>query len=132
MPDTDAERRRGEYTLSFDPARLDVNAIHAYLSRSYWAAGISIELVRRSIPSSLCVGVYQDADGQAGFAALSRTAPHLPTCATCTSWRRRGCGLAKWMMEAIITYPDLQGLRRFILVTRRPRGLPPVWLHRTG
>jgi len=49
--------RRGEITISTDPARLDVQVIHGFLSRSYWAEGIPKEIVERSLRGSICFGV---------------------------------------------------------------------------
>lgn len=54
------EWRRGPYTISTDPALLDVAAVHAYLTRSYWAAGIPIEIVRRSLEHSVNFGIFRD------------------------------------------------------------------------
>src|SRR5687767_7192896 len=67
------EARRGAYAISDDPARLDLAAVHAYLSRSYWATGIPMDVVRRAAANSLCFGVYHRAGGaevQIGFARV--------------------------------------------------------------
>src|SRR5688572_32864197 len=59
------------YEISTDPARLDIDAIHAYLARSYWSPGIPIETVRRAASNSLCFGVYEEAGGrQVGLARV--------------------------------------------------------------
>ena len=50
--------QRGIYTISTDPQRLDVAAVHAYLANSYWAASIPFETVERSLRGSLCFGLY--------------------------------------------------------------------------
>ena len=63
------EHRRGEFLLSTDPERLDVDVIHGFLSESYWAKGIPREVVARSIQNSLCFGVYANG-GQIGFARV--------------------------------------------------------------
>ena len=110
---------RGEYTLSADPARVDAVAVHAYLTRSYWAEGISLELVKRCIAGSLCVGVYHETAGQVGFArVITDRASFAYLCDVCVLEAHRGRGLGKWMMEAVMAHPDLQGLRRFVLVTQ--------------
>src|SRR5688572_20816957 len=62
------EHRHGNYLISDDPARLDAEAIHAYLSHSYWAEGIPLETVERSLRNSLCLGVYDAAGAQIGLA----------------------------------------------------------------
>ena len=63
------ERQRGDYTISTDPARLDIAAIHAFLSRSYWAAGVPRAVVARALAHSLCFGLYHGA-AQLGLARV--------------------------------------------------------------
>src|SRR5580698_2705819 len=63
------EERRGEFLLSTDRARLDLNAIHGFLTACYWAKGIPREVVARSIQNSLCFGMYKQAQ-QVGFARV--------------------------------------------------------------
>jgi GNAT superfamily N-acetyltransferase len=110
---------RGEYTLSADPARVDAAAVHAYLTRSYWAEGISLELVKRCIAGSMCVGVYHETAGQVGFArVITDRASFAYLCDVFVLEAHRGRGLGKWMMEAVMAHPDLQRLRRFVLVTK--------------
>jgi GNAT superfamily N-acetyltransferase len=113
------EHNRGEYTLSDDPARIDAVAVHAYLTRSYWAEGISLNLVKRCVAGSVCFGVYHATDGQVGFARIvtdRATFGYLCDVYVLEGHRRRG--LSKWMMVSVMAHPDLQGLRRFVLVTQ--------------
>ena len=35
----------------------------------------------------------------------------------------RGRGLSKWLMELVVAHPDLQGFRRWVLLTRDAHGL---------
>jgi GNAT superfamily N-acetyltransferase len=117
------EARRDGFLISTDPARLDVAAIHAYLSRSYWAAGIPMAVVERSIHGALCFGVYAD-DRQIGLARVitdRATFAYLADVYILES--HRGHGLGKWLMSVIMAHPDLQGLRRFALATRDAHGL---------
>jgi GNAT superfamily N-acetyltransferase len=117
------ETTRGPYTVSTDTARLDIDAIHAYLTRSYWAEGISRDLVARSIDGSLCFGLY-DGSRQIGFArVITDRATFAYLCDVYVLEERRGLGLGKWLMEAVVSHPALQGLRRFVLVTRDAHGL---------
>ena len=118
MTDPPREHRRGEFTSSTDRSRLDVTAIHAFLSTSYWAHGIPLEVVRRSIDHSLCFGVYA-AERQVGFARVitdQATFAYLADVYILEEYRGRG--LARWLLECILGHPALQGLRRFTLVTR--------------
>ncbi|HXI58412.1 MAG TPA: N-acetyltransferase, partial [Polyangia bacterium] len=64
------EQARGKYRLSTERARIDVIAVHAFLNRSYWAEGISVELVERAIAGSLCFSVLDDDERQVGFARV--------------------------------------------------------------
>lgn len=107
-------------TVSTDPARLDVDLIHEFLAASYWARGIPRSVVERSIRHSLCFGLY-DGEQQVGFARVITdyaTFAYLADVFVLES--HRGCGLAKVLMEAIRSHPDLQGLRRWALVTATP------------
>lgn len=113
------DHHRGEYLISTDPARLDLNAIHAFLTNCYWAKGIPRELVERSIKHSLCFGIYHVSGGQVGFArVISDFASIAYLGDVFVLEPYRGRGLSKWMMECIMQHPDLQGLRRWILLTR--------------
>ena len=113
------EHRRGEFLISADPARLDLDVIHGFLTNCYWAKGIPRNLVARSIEHSLCFGIYDGAGVQVGFARV------ITDCATIAYLgdvfvleSHRGRGLSKWMMECITQHAGLQGLRRWILLTR--------------
>jgi len=113
----------GAFELSDDPARLDVEAIHAFLRESYWAAGIPREVVERSLRGSLCFGVYEG-QRQVGFArCVTDRATYAYLADVFVLPSHRGRGLSKWLMECISAHPDLQGLRRWNLVTRDAHGL---------
>ena len=117
------EDRQDSLLISTDPARLDVRAIHAYLTRSYWASGIPLETVERCIQGAMCFGVYDDGR-QIGFARVitdRATFAYLADVYILESHQRRGLG--KWLMRVIMAHPDLQGLRRFSLATRDAHGL---------
>lgn len=110
--------------ISTDRARMDVDAIHRYLSEeSYWAKGISHDRVERSIANSLCVGAF-DGDAQVGFLRVITdyaTFAYLADVFVLPS--HRGRGISKEIMKAAMDHPELQGLRRWHLVTRDAHGL---------
>jgi GNAT superfamily N-acetyltransferase len=113
-----AEWRRAGFTISTDPDRLDRPLVHGFLSGSYWAKGIPRETVDRSIAGALCFGLYEDGR-QVGFARVitdKATFAYLADVFVLES--HRGRGLAAWLMETILAHPELQGLRRWMLVTR--------------
>ena len=112
------EWKRDEYTISSDKTRLDLGAVYQFLTTSYWAQGISEELVRRSIEHSLCFGVYHE-QTQVGFArVITDRATFACLADVFIVEQHRGHGLGKWLIETIVTHPELRGLRRWILVTR--------------
>jgi GNAT superfamily N-acetyltransferase len=115
---------RDGFTISTDRARLDVRAIHAYLTRSYWAEGIPEELVRRSIDGALCFGIYAPDGAQVGFARVISdyvTFAYLADVFVLEPFRGRG--LSIWLMEVIVTHPSLREIRRFALATRDAHGI---------
>lgn len=110
-------------TISTDKTRLDLTVIHGFLSRSYWAEGVPVEIIRRAIEHSLCFGVYDGAQ-QVGFARVISdyaTFAYLADVFILEAWRGRG--LSKRLRREIMNHPDLQGLRRFALVTKDAHGL---------
>jgi GNAT superfamily N-acetyltransferase len=118
------EWRRGEFLISTDAARLDRHMIHQFLTACYWARGIPAEVVARSIDHSLCFGIYDGKGTQVGFARVVTdfaTVAYLGDVFVLEA--HRGRGLSKWLMEAIVQHPLLQGLRRWMLVTRDAHGL---------
>jgi GNAT superfamily N-acetyltransferase len=114
---------RGAFSISTDPDRLDRAIIHEFLRGSYWARGIDRRTVERSIDGALCFGVYEGA-AQVGFARVitdRATFAYVADVFVLDSHRGRGLGV--WLMEAVRAHPDLQGLRRWILMTRDAHGL---------
>jgi hypothetical protein len=94
------EWRRGEYSISTDKGRLDVAMIHGFLTMSYWAAGVPMEVVKRSIEHSLTFGVFKE-DQQIGFARIITdyaTFAYLGDVFILEPFRGRG--LCKWLIVA--------------------------------
>ena len=117
------ERLRDGFTVSAEKEKLDRGVIHEFLRNSYWAKGISRELVDRSIENSLCFGLYQG-DALIGFARVitdKATFAYLSDVFVLES--HRGRGLATGFMEVILAHPDLQGIRRWMLATADAHGL---------
>ncbi|RYU78763.1 GNAT family N-acetyltransferase [Hymenobacter persicinus] len=113
------------FTISTDPARLDVGAIHAYLAQeSYWAKGIQRDTLERAISHSLNFGLYAPDGRLAGFArVVTDTATFAWLCDVFVLAEFRGRGLSKWLMAEVWAHPDLQGLRRRLLATLDAHGL---------
>jgi GNAT superfamily N-acetyltransferase len=109
---------RGEYELSDEPARLDVGAIHAFLTSAYWSPGIPRETVARAIANSLAFALYHRGKtiGFARFVTDRATFAYLADVFVVPG--HRGLGLATWLVGTALTHPDLSGLRRVMLATR--------------
>jgi GNAT superfamily N-acetyltransferase len=123
-PQAVKEYRRGEFVISTSRERLSLDVIHEFLTNCYWAKGIPLEIVARSIEHSLCFGVYDGRGAQVGFARVVSdfgTVAYLGDVFVLES--HRGRGLSKWLMECIVQHPALQNLRRWILLTRDAHGL---------
>ncbi len=106
------EWRRGAYLVTTGKARLDLEMVHGFLKTSYWAAGISADVVMRSVENSLAFGLFWG-DEQVGFARVVTdyaTFAYLADVFVLEPHRRRSLG--KWMMETVFSQPELQGLRR--------------------
>ncbi|RSK51103.1 GNAT family N-acetyltransferase [Hymenobacter rigui] len=113
------------FTISTDPARLDVAVIHRYLTEdSYWACGIPLETVQRAIANSLNFGVYAPDGRQAGFArVVTDRATFAWLCDVFILPEFRGQGLSKQLMQTVWSHPDLQNQRRHLLATLDAHGL---------
>ena len=113
------EWQRDGFEVSDERARLDLAAVHRFISReSYWAQGISESLLARAIAHSLCFGVYRG-DAQVGFArVITDRATFGYLCDVYVERGHRGHGLGKWLVACVLEHPDLQGLRRISLMTR--------------
>jgi GNAT superfamily N-acetyltransferase len=112
------ERRRGDLLLSTDRARLDVDVIHRVLATTYWAAGIPRDVVARAIAGSIAFGLFERGE-LVGFArVISDLATYAYLADVFVVEAQRGRGLGDWLVESILLHPQLQGLRRFALITR--------------
>jgi GNAT superfamily N-acetyltransferase len=117
------EWTRGAYVISTDRARLDLDVIHGFLQRSYWAPGRSRERVALSIAHALPFGLYHG-KAQVGFARVVTDHVVLAFLADVFVLEaHRGRGLGSWLCEVVTGLPALQGVRRWLLGTRDAHGL---------
>jgi GNAT superfamily N-acetyltransferase len=120
---SDLKPDRDLYSISCDRDKLDLGVVHGFLSTSYWSPGLPIEVLRRAIAGSLCFGLYHG-NAQVGFArVVTDKATFAYLCDVFVLEEHRGKKLGRWLMESVASHPDLQGLRRFVLVTRDAHGL---------
>lgn len=112
------------FDIDTDPARLDLDLIHRWLSQeSYWAKDVPRAVLQRALQNSICFGAYRDGL-QVGFARAitdRATFAYLADVFVLPEYQRQGC--AQQLMEAVMAHPDLQGLRRFALATRDAHAL---------
>ena len=117
------EVHKDNFTISTDPARLDMDAIANMLARAYWAAGRPRERTERAIANSLVFGLY-DGEKQIGLArVVSDYAVFAYLCDVFIHEDFRGHGLGKWLMQTILEHPDLKHIRRWLLATDDAHGL---------
>jgi len=117
------EWTRDAFTISTDLARLDLDMLYTFLANSYWARGIPRDVFERSLRHALCFGIY-DGARQVGFARVVTdfaTVAYVGDVFVLEAWRGRG--LSRWLMEVMTSHPELQGFRRWILLTRDAHGL---------
>lgn len=135
---------KGEFTISTDPKRLQIDVIHKFLTEeSYWARERSREQTETAIKNSLPFGVYKG-ENLVGFARVVTdyaTIAYLGDVFITEEYR--GKGLSKWLMETIVNHPELQGFRRWLLATRDAHSLyekyefsalrfPERWMEKTA
>lgn len=124
MEQVPTEWHNGEFVISTDRMRLDLDVICDFLTKlSYWAIGRPRRVIQRSIENSLCFGLYHG-DDQIGFARVVTDYATFAWVADVFILERwRGRGLAKWLMQVIVDHPELQLLRRWVLTTKDAHSL---------
>ena len=139
------EWRRGDYVISTDPSLLDLDAVHGFLQRSYWATERPLEVLKRSVEGSLNFGLYRAKDRrQVGFArVVTDFATFAWLCDVFIDEAYRGQGLGVWLTETVVEHPELRCLRLWVLGTRDAHGLyekmgftalgaPEKWMEKRG
>jgi len=115
---------RDNLVIDTNRDRLDLDLIQRFFEKeSYWAARRTAEQTRTAVENSICFGLYHD-ERQIGFARVvtdMATFAYLGDVFVLSEYR--GQGLGKWLMETVMSHPDLQGLRRWVLATRDAHGL---------
>ena len=112
------------FLISTDKSLLNVEVIYKYLNEdSYWAQGMPFERLIKAIENSLCFGVYHERQ-LAGFArVVTDKATFAYLCDVFILPDYRSLGLSKWLVQTIVEYPELKGLRRWSLATADAHGL---------
>ena len=106
------------YSVTSDSTRIDFDAVYRGLTATYWAKGMPAETLRKAIANSLCFSIFKG-DAQVAFGrVITDRATYAYLSDVFVIEAERGNGLSKMMMEAVMAHPDLQGLRRFALLTK--------------
>ncbi|MCI0614294.1 GNAT family N-acetyltransferase [bacterium] len=117
------ERKLGQFELTTDKNRMQVDVIYRFLQKSYWANKRSLEAIKKSIEHSLPFGIF-DGDRQIGFArVISDYSTFAWIADVYIEEEYRGKGLSKWLMESMLAHPELQDLRRWVLATKDAHAL---------
>ena len=112
------------FEITTDRERIDVAAVHAFLTRSYWSPGVARDVIERAIANSLAFGLLAPDGAQAGFArAVTDRATYAYLADVYVLEEHRGRGLGVWLVRTVMEHPDLQGLRRWALATADAHGL---------
>jgi GNAT superfamily N-acetyltransferase len=115
--------RPAGYEISADPALLDMDVIHGFLTDSYWSPGVPRQIVETAVDHSVCVGAYFGG-AQVGFArVVTDYATFAYVADVFVIEGHRGHGVGKQLVAALQAHPDLQGLRTWLLLTRDAQGL---------
>lgn len=123
MNDRLIEERRGALVLSTDRARVDYDAVLEMLHGSHWGGAVTLDVLRRAVDNSVCVGVYENGRQLAFARAVTDLATYAYLTDVIVAAEARGRGIGSWMVDALLRHPDLQGLRRVALLTRDARAL---------
>ncbi len=116
-------RTHGEYTVSDDRNRIDLDVVHGFLTTSYWATGIEKSRVQRAIDHSFPFGLYHSGR-MIGFArVLSDLSALAYLMDVFVIEEYRGEGLGKWIVECVLEYPAFQPVRRWMLATHDAHSL---------
>lgn len=110
--------------ITTNKAELNLPLIHRFLSQqSGWARGIPSATVQKSIDNSLCFGGFVGTTQVAFARVISDYATFANLVDVFVLPEHRGNGYSKALMQAVISHPKLQGLRRFTLATGDAHGL---------
>jgi GNAT superfamily N-acetyltransferase len=107
------------YLISDEKQRIDLARVHHWLSdESYWATGISLDAVTKSVRGSIALGCFDPQGVQVGFTRLINDGATIGViCDVFVATRSRGLGLGKFLVESALSHPEAQGLRRILLAT---------------
>ncbi len=105
---------KGEFVLYDERDKVDADAVHSLLAKTYWAKGRALQTVKDTIARCLCFSI-RDGKGQIGFArVMTDYATYAIILDVVISERYRGRGLGTWLMERITSHPDIASLKQVL------------------
>ena len=113
------------FVVSTDKGLLQIDRIHKFLStEAYWALEKPKSVIEKAIANSLCFGLFAPMGEQVGFArVVTDSATFAWICDVYVEKEFRGQGLSKFLMQSLMSHPDLKNLRRILLASRDAHGL---------
>ena len=109
---------KNNYVITDKKSKIDIDYVHDFLTKSYWSPGVKLQIVKKAMQGSLCLGIYNK-DKQIGYARMiTDKATFAYLADVFIEEKFRGRGLGKWLVEVILAHPGLQGLRRIMLATK--------------
>ncbi|WP_100643711.1 GNAT family N-acetyltransferase [Alteromonas facilis] len=109
---------RDGFFITTEQAKFDMDVIHRFISNSYWAEGMPRALLEKAVKNSWCFAVLTSDNTLIGFARLitdKATFAYLADVFILPDYR--GKGLSKWLVDTIVSQPEVKGLRRMMLAT---------------
>jgi len=105
---------RGDFLITSDQNRVDIDALHAMLSQTYWAKDRSRDAVAKSVENSLCFSIFKG-DEQIGFVrAITDGITYAVILDMMIREDFRGQGLGKWLVQCIGEHPEVVPLRQVL------------------
>ena len=117
------ELKQGEFELTTDRSKMQIEVIHNFLRKSYWASKRSEDLIRRSIEHSLPFGIFVGQRQIAFARAITDYATFAWIADVFIDDDFRGKGLGKWLIDSMLRHPELQAMRRWVLATKDAHSL---------
>lgn len=126
---------RAGRVVSTDPALIDADVVQRYLAAGQQSPGIPIEVVRTFVANSVNFGLFGGApEGGSPMLGYARVVTDFAAFAYIGDVfllddGERGQGWGSWLMDCVLGHPDLQGLRRWMLMCGER---PVAWYKRYG
>lgn len=116
------EYTKGDFTVTNDSKRVDLDAVFSLLAQTYWANSREKDVVIRSLENSLCFSLFHKEKQIGMIRVITDCATFAYLCDVIISEEYRKNGLGGWFLSCVFKHPDLQNLRRWILATRDAHG----------